>query len=98
MQSPCEYKGEERRRNCEFADASAEAAVRKVFNILGVDVENPQQVERFRISLRFSDKFSKFVDKGFFASATILATFIALILGYGFIAIIAEKLKLPRWW
>ena len=98
MDDPCAYEGPERRKSCKFADEAAEAAVRKTFNILGVDVDDPQQVERFRISLRFSDKFSKFVDKGFFASATILAAFIALIFGYGLLAVVAEKLRLIKWW
>lgn len=98
MGDPCGYNGPERRESCKFADAAADAAVKKTFSILGVDVDDPQQVENFRVGLRFSDKFSKFVDKGFFASAAILAAFVALIFGYGFLVVIAEKMRVIKWW
>lgn len=95
---PCAYNGIERRKSCEFADAAADAAVRKTFNILGVNVDDPQQVERFRISLRFGDKLSKFVDKGFFASASILAAFMAVLFGLGMVSLVADKLRTLKWW
>lgn len=96
--APCAYKGKERRQGCELADAAADSAVRKTFNILGVDVDDPQQVERFRVSLRFGDKLSKFVDKGFFASASILAMFMATLFGLGVLSLVADKLKALKWW
>ena len=98
VDSPCTYKGKERRHGCEFADAAADSAVRKTFNILGVDVDDPQQVERFRVSLRFGDKLSKFADKGFFASASILAVFMATLFGLGILSLVADKLRLLKWW
>jgi hypothetical protein len=59
---PC--GGSPHSRNCEFANAAAEKAVRKTFAILGVDIEEPKQVAEFQESLRFSDKLRKAADHG----------------------------------
>lgn len=52
---------------CPHADESAEIAVRKVFAILGVDINIPKDVEEFRQDLRFGSKLRKASDKGFLA-------------------------------
>ena len=41
---------------CDLADQAAKDAVKQVFAILGVDINNPKDVEEFRMSLRFSDE------------------------------------------
>ncbi|MBU0967317.1 MAG: hypothetical protein KKA54_13160 [Proteobacteria bacterium] len=76
------YDGPDCRQKCDYAEAAAKEAVRQTFAILGVDVDNPKEVEQFRMSLRFSDGLRKFTDKGIFAIpivlvAMMLAAFIA---------------------
>lgn len=48
------------------ADA-AENAVKKVFAILGVDVDKPESVENFREDLRFGKRLRKIADHGMLA-------------------------------
>jgi len=70
--------GVDRRENCDHAEKAAEVAsdkaVKKVFAILGVDVDKPEQVEQFRISLRFGDQLRKAFDKGFIVAAAVIST------------------------
>ena len=51
-------------RRCELADAAAETAVRKMFAIVGVDVDEPADVEEFRKSLRFGDDMRRAYSRG----------------------------------
>lgn len=60
-----------------IASTAAKQAVREVFTLLGVDVDQPAQVEEFRKSLRFSDELRKMADKGKMAIATALFVAIA---------------------
>ena len=53
--------------NCPHAEESAERAVRKVFAILGVDVDKPESVEEFREDLRFGKKLRRAADHGLLA-------------------------------
>jgi hypothetical protein len=41
--------------------------VKKVFAILGVDIDKPESVEEFRQDLRFGKKMRKAADHGFLA-------------------------------
>jgi hypothetical protein len=41
--------------------------VKKVFAILGVDIEKPESVEEFREDLRFGKRMRKAADHGFLA-------------------------------
>jgi hypothetical protein len=45
--------------DCPHAEDSAERAVKKTFAILGVDIEDPKQVEEFRRDLRFAGDLRK---------------------------------------
>ena len=49
---------------CIHSEAAAKSAVMKVFAILGVDVNDPKQVEEFRKDLRFGQSMRKLADKG----------------------------------
>lgn len=53
--------------HCEYAEEAADQAVRKVFAILGVDVDKPESVEEFREDLRFGKKLRKVADHGILA-------------------------------
>lgn len=68
---------------CIAADAAADAAVRKTFAILGVDIDDPQQVKRFQDSLRFSEKLNIMADKSVtvFVLALVAAGVGAFLLG-----------------
>ena len=59
----CSYPND-RRASCHHADDAAKKAVRETFAILGVNVDDPQQVREFQDSLRFSDRLRKTAEKG----------------------------------
>ena len=46
---------------------AADMAVKKVFAILGVDVDVPKEVEQFRENLRFGASMRRAADKGMLA-------------------------------
>ena len=49
---------------CPQSKEAADQAVRKVFAILGVDIDKPESVEEFREDLRFGKKLRKASDHG----------------------------------
>lgn len=53
--------------HCMYAEEAADQAVRKVFAILGVDIDKPESVECFREDLRFGRKLRKAADHGMLA-------------------------------
>lgn len=57
--------------------ALADQAVKKVFSLLGVDVDNPESVEEFRQDLRFGKKIRKAADHGLMAVVAIFFVAIA---------------------
>lgn len=59
--------------NCPHAAEAADHAVRKVFAILGVDVDVPKDVEDFRENLRFGASMRRAADKGVMAVVGIVA-------------------------
>ena len=52
---------------CPHVKQAADTAVKKVFAILGVDVDVPKEVERFRENLRFGASMRRAADKGMLA-------------------------------
>lgn len=68
---------------CPHAAEAAEIAVKRVFAILGVDIDNPGDVEEFREDLRFGKKLRRGADHGFLAFMAIVATAIAAALWAG---------------
>lgn len=52
---------------CPHIKEAADEAVKKVFAILGVDVDIPKEVEQFRENLRFSASMRRAADKGMLA-------------------------------
>lgn len=53
--------------HCQQVQQAAEDAVRKVFAILGVDVDVPKEVEEFRENLRFGASMRRAADKSMLA-------------------------------
>jgi O-acetyl-ADP-ribose deacetylase (regulator of RNase III) len=49
---------------CPHAQESADRAVKKVFAILGVDIDDPEKVEEFRMDLRFGRSMRRAADRG----------------------------------
>lgn len=73
---------------CPAAKEVADCAVRKVFAILGVDIDSPKEVEAFRENLRFGAMLRRAADRGVVTMVTVLATLmvssVGTLLWYGF--------------
>lgn len=54
----------------------ADKSVKKVFAILGVDIDDPREVEEFREDLRFGKRLRKYSDYG--TMALVAAVFVAI--------------------
>ena len=68
--------------DCPHAEAAAESAVKKVFAILGVDVDTPKEVEEFRANLRFGAGLRRAADKGALAIiGAVAVAFLAALWG-----------------
>lgn len=94
---PNEYQGAERRspdqralldeeQLDELARRSADKAARKVFAILGVDLDKPESIESFRDDLRFGRRLRKAADHGFLVLVGALAVGLVALLGLGIVA------------
>lgn len=70
---------------CEFAEEAADSAVKKVFAILGVNVDSPESIEKFREDLRFGGRLRKLADHGMLAVIAVLAVGIAATLWAGLV-------------
>ena len=57
---------------CKYSERAADEAVRKVFAIMGVNVDDPESVESFRDSLRFGKAMHKAASKGALAFVSAL--------------------------
>ena len=62
---------------------AADRAVKKVFAILGVDIDKPESVEDFRQDLRFGKRMRKAADHGFMAFVGVVAMAIASAIWFG---------------
>lgn len=50
-----------------LANSSASLAVKKTFSILGVDIEEPREIEEFRRDLRFASDLRRYAGHGILA-------------------------------
>ena len=57
---------------CKYSERAADEAVRKVFSIMGVNVDDPESVENFRNSLRFGKAMHQAASKGALAFVSAL--------------------------
>ena len=69
--------------NCQDA---ADRAVKKVFAILGVDIDKPESVEEFREDLRFGKRMRKAADHGFLALVGLFVVGLGAIIWAGIMA------------
>ncbi len=70
---------------CPHARESAEMAVKKVFAILGVDIDVPRDVESFRENLRFGASMKRAADRGTLAIVGAIAVAIMAALWSGIV-------------
>lgn len=63
----------EERRNDQYSEDVARRAVKQVFAILGIDVDNPKEVEEFRKDLRFGQSMRQAADKGMLSLVGVVA-------------------------
>lgn len=75
-------------RDCPHAEKSAELAVKRVFAILGVDVDDPAKLEEFRMNLRFGAGLRRASDKGIFAAIGAVTVMLVTALGYGLVVMV----------
>lgn len=65
---------------------AADLAVKKVFAILGVDIDRPESVEEFRADLRFGRKLRRIADHGTLAFIGIVAAALAAAIWAGVVS------------
>lgn len=80
MTPPCKQS------DCLNAQEVADAAVKKVFAILGVDIDDPEKVEEFRMDLRFGRSLRRASDKGLLAFVGLISVGLASALWAGIAA------------
>jgi hypothetical protein len=76
--------------SCSHAEESARLAVKQVFAILGVNIDEPKEVEEFRENLRFGANMRRATDKGILAVAGMVFTGIAYTVWIGVTTMIAK--------
>ena len=69
-----------------MSENAAEHAVKKVFAILGVDIDRPESVEEFREDLRFGKRMRKIADHGTLALFGVFAAGLAAALWAGIVS------------
>ena len=69
-----------------MSEDAAEHAVKKVFAILGVDIERPESVEEFREDLRFGKRMRKVADHGALAFFGVVAAAFAAAVWAGIVS------------
>ena len=89
--SGCEMKrrASDTEGSCPDAASAADHAAKKVFAILGVDIDKPESVEEFREDLRFGKRLRKAADHGVLVFIAIVTTAFAAALWAG----VVEKIK-----
>jgi hypothetical protein len=63
--------------------------VKKVFAILGVDIDKPESVEEFRQDLRFGKKMRKAADHGFLAMVGLIVVGLGAAVWAGIVSKVA---------
>lgn len=74
----------------EVTDA-ADLAVKKVFYLLGVDVDNAESIEAFREDLRFGGKLRKLADHGTVGVFGIIGIGLMTALWHGIVSLLRVK-------
>lgn len=72
--------------SCPQSIEAADHAVKKVFAILGVDIDKPESVEEFREDLRFGKRMRKASDHGMLVFIAVVTTAMAAAVWAGIVA------------
>ena len=80
------YQNPEQQRQ-QYDAQIAKAAVKEVFALLGVDVDDPEKVEEFRKDLRFGGAMRRATDRGVMAMMWAICTMIGTALCLGVVAL-----------
>jgi len=75
---------------CPHVKEAADEAVKKVFAILGVDIDVPKEVEEFRENLRFGASMRRAADKGMLTIIGVLVTAMLAALWAGIVSKISH--------
>lgn len=75
---------------CSQAEQAADHAVRKMFAILGVDIDKPESVEEFREDLRFGKKLRKVADHSLLALFGVVMAGLAAAVWAGIVSNISK--------
>ena len=73
---------------CVKAEEVAELAVKRVFAILGVDIDKPEAVEEFRKDLRSAGSMRRAGDKAFLSVIGAVALALCAALGAGIVVMV----------
>lgn len=83
---PEEHHQECHRSGCPHTIEAVDHAVKKVFAVLGVDIDKPESVEEFREDLRFGKRMRKAADHGLLALMAVIAAGFAAALWAGVVS------------
>ncbi|MDR0478501.1 MAG: hypothetical protein LBH31_01580 [Burkholderiaceae bacterium] len=75
----------------ELTHEASKEAVKKVLAMLGVDAENPREVEEFREDLRFGRRLRKASSQGFVALIGIFAMGVGAVVWEGILSKLGHK-------
>lgn len=79
-------------QRCQHSEDAARQAVKQVFAILGVDVDDPKEVEDFRKDLRFGQSMRKAADRGLIVFVGVVVSALAYALFAGVVEKIGGRL------
>lgn len=74
--------------HCPHVAEAADAAVKRVFALLGVDVDVPKEVVQFQENLRFGATMRRAADKGLMAAIGAIAVATMAAIGAGVVSFI----------
>jgi uncharacterized protein (DUF697 family) len=73
-------------KDCPHALRSAEIAVKRVFAIMGVDIDKPKDVQEFQQNLQFGATMRTAVDRGLLAVVVVVAGGVCAAVWAGIVA------------
>lgn len=84
--SDCNKKTDDIPDHCKMAsNAAADKAVREVFKLIEVDVDDQKSVNEFREDLRFGGRMRKYTERGMIVAVTVITGAVILAVWEGFV-------------
>ena len=91
--SDCKSKNECSELAKKYAEHAASEAVKKTFAMLGVDVNDPTELEEFREDLRFGKRMRRAADRGFMTAVTVITGALMMAMWIGIAMKLGEWIK-----